>query len=83
MFDRFLIVGTRAREYLLHYGVNPEQMFMAPHFVDHLDVEDVKVEKVDIIDPRHAEVEISLAKPDDNILLFVRKYYPASAKGRR
>lgn len=56
---------------------------MAPHFVDHLDIEDVKVEKVDIIDPRHAEVEISLAKPDDQVLLFVRKYYPASAKARR
>jgi len=56
---------------------------MAPHFVDHLDIEDVKIEKVDIIDPRHAEVEVSLAKPDDNILLFIRKHYPASAKGRR
>lgn len=56
---------------------------MAPRFVDHLDIEDVKVEKVDIIDPRHAEVEVSLAKPDDQILLFVRKYYPASAKARR
>jgi hypothetical protein len=56
---------------------------MAPHFVDHLDIDGVKVEKVDIIDPRHAEVEVSLAKPDDSVLLFVRKYYPASSKPRR
>jgi len=55
---------------------------MAPHFVDHLDVEEVKVEKVDIIDPRHAEVEVSLAKPDDKILLFIRKHYPGVAKKR-
>jgi hypothetical protein len=55
---------------------------MAPHFVDHLDVDDVKVEKVDIVDPRHAEVEVSLAKPDDKILLFIRKHYPGVAKKR-
>jgi len=56
---------------------------MAPHFSDHLDVDDVKVEKVDIVDPRHAEVEVSLAKPDDKVLLFVRKHYSGAAKSRR
>jgi PilZ domain len=64
-------------------GAEVMMTIMAPRFVDHLDVEDVKVEKVDIIDPRHAEVEVSLAKPDDQVLLFVRKYYPATAKAKR
>jgi hypothetical protein len=56
---------------------------MAPKFADHIDVEDVKVEKVEIISPRKAEVEVSLAKPDDKVLLFIRKHYPGVAKGRR
>ena len=56
---------------------------MAPKFADHLDVEDVKVEKVEIVSPRKAEVEVSLAKPDDKVLLFIRKHYPGVAKGRR
>lgn len=55
---------------------------MAPRFVDHLDVDNVKIEKVDIIDPRHAEVEVSLSKPDDKLLLFIRKHYPSVAKKR-
>lgn len=33
-FDGFLYVGERNREYLAHYGVPPEKMFFAPHFVD-------------------------------------------------
>jgi hypothetical protein len=56
---------------------------MAPKFADHIDVEDVKVEKVEIISARKAEVEVSLAKPDDKVLLFIRKHYPGVAKGRR
>ena len=56
---------------------------MAPHFSDHVDVEDVKVEKVEIVGPRKAEVEVSLAKPDDQVLLFIRKHYPGVVKGRR
>ncbi len=56
---------------------------MAPKFADHIDVEDVKVERVEIISARKAEVEVSLAKPDDSVLLFIRKHYPGVAKGRR
>ena len=56
---------------------------MAPKFADHLDVEDVKVEKVEIISPRKAEVEVTLAKPDDSVLLFIRKHYPGVSKARR
>jgi glycosyltransferase involved in cell wall biosynthesis len=33
-FDGFLSVGQRNRQYLLHYGVPPEKIFLAPHFVD-------------------------------------------------
>ncbi len=33
-FDAYLVVGSRAREYLLHYGARPERCFDAPHFVD-------------------------------------------------
>jgi glycosyltransferase involved in cell wall biosynthesis len=33
-FDGYLVVGTRAREYLLHYGADPARCFDAPHCVD-------------------------------------------------
>jgi glycosyltransferase involved in cell wall biosynthesis len=33
-FDGFLIVGQRAKEYLLHYGVPEKRMFFSPHCVD-------------------------------------------------
>jgi hypothetical protein len=59
---------------------------MAPKFADHLDVEDVRVDKVEIISPRKAEVEVSLDKPDDKVLMFIRKHYPGVSKaggGRR
>jgi hypothetical protein len=56
---------------------------MAPKFADHIDVEHVKVEKVEIISARKAEVEVSLANPDDKVVLFIRKHYPGVTKGRR
>jgi glycosyltransferase involved in cell wall biosynthesis len=33
-FDGYLIVGSKAREYLLHYGADPARCFPAPHAVD-------------------------------------------------
>lgn len=33
-FDGYLIVGDRARRYLLHYGADPGRMYFVPHFVD-------------------------------------------------
>jgi glycosyltransferase involved in cell wall biosynthesis len=33
-FDGYLVVGDRAREYLVHYGANPSRCFNAPHSVD-------------------------------------------------
>jgi glycosyltransferase involved in cell wall biosynthesis len=33
-FDGYLTVGQRNREYLLHYGADPEAIFFVPHFVD-------------------------------------------------
>src|SRR5205814_354948 len=33
-FDGFLVVGNRNREYLAHYGVRPDRVFLAPHFID-------------------------------------------------
>lgn len=33
-FDGYLIVGTRAKEYVLAYGADPERCFDAPHCVD-------------------------------------------------
>ncbi len=54
---------------------------MAPKFADHLDVENVRVDKVEIISPRKAEVEVSLDKPDDKVLLFIRKHYPGVKAG--
>ena len=34
LFDGHLSVGTRAREYLTHFGVDPCKVFNAPHAVD-------------------------------------------------
>jgi glycosyltransferase involved in cell wall biosynthesis len=34
LFDGFLSVGQRNREYLRHYGAAPEKIFFVPHFVD-------------------------------------------------
>ncbi len=56
---------------------------MAPHFADHIDVEDVTIEKVDVVGPRKAEVEVAIKKPNDNVLLFIRKHYPGVGKSRR
>jgi glycosyltransferase involved in cell wall biosynthesis len=33
-FDGYLVVGRRAREYVLHYGADPARCFDAPHCVD-------------------------------------------------
>src|SRR5688572_26388533 len=33
-FDAFLYVGKNNQDYLLHYGVKPDRLFFAPHFVD-------------------------------------------------
>lgn len=33
-FDGYLVVGERARDYLLHYGACPDRMTRVPHFVD-------------------------------------------------
>ena len=32
-FDACLAVGTRSREYYLHYGARPEQVFLVPHAI--------------------------------------------------
>jgi glycosyltransferase involved in cell wall biosynthesis len=33
-FDGYLYVGRRNREYLRHYGVDPQRLFFSPHCVD-------------------------------------------------
>ncbi|MFA5976148.1 MAG: glycosyltransferase family 4 protein [Elusimicrobiota bacterium] len=33
-FDGYLVVGQRAREYLVHYGADASRMFSVPHAVD-------------------------------------------------
>lgn len=33
-FDGYLVVGSRARDYVLHYGADPSRCFDAPHCVD-------------------------------------------------
>ena len=33
-FDGYLAVGTRNREYLVHYGAPADRIFSSPHFVD-------------------------------------------------
>lgn len=33
-FDAYIATGTRSRDYFLHYGANPKDVFLAPHCVD-------------------------------------------------
>ncbi len=35
-FDGYLIVGQKAKEYLLHYGARESRMFFSPHFIDNV-----------------------------------------------
>ena len=69
-FDRYLVVGERAREYYVHYGADPDRMDFVPHFVDNAFFR------------HHAEaaewgtpLRAALGYPDDAlVLLFVGKF---------
>lgn len=75
-FDGYLVVGQRAREYLLHYGADPARMTPVPHFVDtafftsHAAAVDRSVERA-----RLGADEASL------VLLFVGKFIPKKRPG--
>lgn len=70
-FDGFLASGQRAREYLQHYGVNNERIFIVPHAVDN----DWFASRAAEARSRRAEIRAELgAKPDEGIVLFVGKF---------
>lgn len=70
-FDRFLSVGQRNREYLLHYGVPPKKIFFAPHFVDNERFR----ENAKKLKPRKAEIRKQWKIPEDAFcVLFCGKF---------
>jgi len=71
-FDRYLVVGERAKEYYLHYGADPSRMHFVPHYVDnaffrhHAEASD-----------KGRPLRASLGYTDDTlVLLFVGKFIP-------
>ena len=72
-FDGFLTVGQRNREYLAHYGVPPEKIFFAPHFVDN----EWFRGKAEIAQKQRAEIRQALEIPEDAFcVLFCGKFIP-------
>lgn len=70
-FDRYLVVGQRARAYYLHYGADPERMYFVPHFVDN----DWFAERARKADRTALRVALG-ARPDSILLLFAGKLIP-------
>ena len=68
-FDGYLIVGERAREYLLHYGADRRRMHFAPHFVD---AEFFRAQAAAADRPALRE-RYGLA-PDSRVVLFAAKF---------
>ena len=72
-FAGFLTVGKRNREYLEHYGVPPEKIFFAPHFVDN----EWFGGKAEIARKQKAEIRKEWGADDQALVaLFVGKFQP-------
>lgn len=70
-FHGFLYVGSRNREYLLHYGVTESRMFFCPHFVDS---EWFAQRAAAMSEDERASLRSAFgAGPGDTVLLFVGK----------
>lgn len=67
-FDRYLVVGQRARDYLLSYGADARRMSFAPHFVDN----EFFRERARCSDPGATRRSIGAA-PDAVLFVFVGK----------
>jgi glycosyltransferase involved in cell wall biosynthesis len=77
-FNGFLVVGQRNREYLAHYGVTPEKMFFAPHFVDN----DWFNQKAETLKNRKAEIRNGWGADDGTfVALFVGKFQAIKRPG--
>jgi glycosyltransferase involved in cell wall biosynthesis len=70
-FDRCCYVGTRSRDYFVHYGVPSERLVFVPHFVD-----------TEFFSDRAAKVDREIVRGGlgisdaDHVLLFVGKFIP-------
>jgi glycosyltransferase involved in cell wall biosynthesis len=72
-FDAYLVVGARAREYLLHYGARPERMFFAPHAVDN----EFFASGADGLRAQRTELRRAWGLPPDaTVFLFAGKLVP-------
>ena len=70
-FDGYLIVGSRSREYLLHYGADPARCFAAPHAVDN----QFFAQAASRLRPSRAEVRRSFGVPETAFVpLFVGRF---------
>jgi len=70
-FDAYLVVGDRARGYLLHYGAEPDRMFFSPHAVDN----DFFSRNADSFRPRQKLLRRFWHIPDEaTVFLFAAKF---------
>lgn len=68
-----LYIGSRNREYYLHYGVPPERLFFAPYSVDNAFFR----RQADGLAPRRAELKARFGIPADlPVILFSGKMVP-------
>lgn len=70
-FKGYLIVGERAKEYLLRYGADPRRMFFSPHCVDN--------ERFERDSRMSQDQKLALRKrlgiqKEENVIIFVGKF---------
>lgn len=75
-FDRYLVVGERAREYYLHYGADPARMVFCPHFVDN----EAFQARAAAVPPGALRREIG-ARAEALVVLFVGKFISEKRPG--
>ncbi len=72
-FSACLAVGSRSREYYLHYGASPDRVFLVPHTVD----EDFFTAERDRLRPHRDELRRCWDLPTSaTVFLFVGKFIP-------
>jgi glycosyltransferase involved in cell wall biosynthesis len=72
-FDAYLVVGQRARDYLLHYGADAQRMFFASHAVDN----DFFAGRADMLRPERDRLRAAWGIPSTaTVFLLAGKFIP-------
>ena len=72
-FDACLAVGTRSREYFLHYGALPQKVFLVPHVID----EEMYERQLPPLEERRTQLRTEWNLKDSLVVFaFVGKFLP-------